>query len=325
MDPRRTASALGVGWLLLVRGLVRLRRLGPGRRRYEQQLQAILVEGLGEVYFRDGGRRARGCGRRTRRSYAQDWVSWTRFCAASGVPVLALTLGTLVMFVEWLWTQSGGRKGTCTAPSTIDRRISGTAVSARSEHGVRLEDGVARLGRNRLKQLVKEMEEQGETRGRGQAPPLLVEHLVKISTACPDNLTGLRDRALVLMHFAVAGRRHDLAFNRVRDYAETPGSIQADLRVSKISLRVVPVPYGSRPSFPTSRSSPATSKSSISGRATPCSACCRAVGQVTCVPGAVRLTNAFRFTLRRESTQSTGSEAATLWAKDERGFDAAAE
>ncbi|MGR6975229.1 hypothetical protein ACU639_37610 [Streptomyces cynarae] len=87
----------------------------------------------------------------------------------------------------------------------------------------------------------------GETRGRDQAPPLLVEHPVKISAACPDNLTGIRDRALVLMHFAVAGRRHELAFNRVRDYAETPGGIQADLRVSKIRPRVVPVPYGSRP------------------------------------------------------------------------------
>ncbi|MGA6172493.1 hypothetical protein ACPEIF_19870 [Streptomyces sp. NPDC012600] len=76
-----------------------------------------------------------------------------------------------------------------------------------------------------LKQLVKEMEENGETRGRGQAPPLLVDHLVKISAACPDNLRGLRDRALVLMHFAVAGREHELAFSRVRDCAETPGGI----------------------------------------------------------------------------------------------------
>ncbi|MFI6107590.1 integrase [Streptomyces sp. NPDC051310] len=112
-------------------------------------------------------------------------------------------------------------------------------VSARAEHGVWLEDGVARLARNRLKQLVKEMEASGETRGRGQAAPLLVEHLVKISAACPDNLRGIRDRALVLMHFAVAGREHDLAFNRVRDYAETPGGIQADLRVSKVCPRVV--------------------------------------------------------------------------------------
>ncbi|MCX4429607.1 integrase [Streptomyces mirabilis] len=185
----------------------------------------------------------------TRRSYAQDWTSWSKFCAGSGVPVLAVTPGTLVMFVEWLWTQPGGKKGTCTAPSTIDRRISGTVVSARAEYGVRLEDGVARLARNRLKQLVKEMEENGETRGRGQAPPLLVEHLVKISAACPDNLQGIRDRALVLMHFAVAGREHELAFNRVRDYAETPAGIQADLRVSKVRPRIVPVPYGSRPSI----------------------------------------------------------------------------
>lgn len=77
----------------------------------------------------------------TRRSYAQDWASWTKFCASSEVPVLAVTPGTLVMFVERLWTQPGGRKGTCTAPSTIDRRLSGTVVSARAEHGVRLEAG----------------------------------------------------------------------------------------------------------------------------------------------------------------------------------------
>ncbi|MEV6296736.1 hypothetical protein AB0M41_41440 [Streptomyces sp. NPDC051896] len=138
-------------------------------------------------------------------------------------------------------------KGACTAPSTIERRISGTVVSARAEHGVRLEDGVARLARNRLKQLVKEREENGETRGRGQAPPLLVEHLARISAACPDNLRGIRDRAMVLMHFAVAGREHELAFNRVRDYAEIPGGIQADLRVSKVRLCIVPFLYGSGP------------------------------------------------------------------------------
>ncbi|MFH8760325.1 hypothetical protein [Streptomyces atroolivaceus] len=149
------------------------------------------------------------------------------------MPALAVAPGTLVMFVEWLWTQPGWKKGSFTAPSTIDRRISGTVVSARAQHGLKLEDGVARLARNRLKQLVKEMEEDGETRGRGQAPPLLVEHLIRISAACPDNLMGIRDRALVLMHFAVAGREHELTFNLVRDYAENPGGIQADLRVSR--------------------------------------------------------------------------------------------
>ncbi|MEW2615018.1 hypothetical protein AB0937_33520 [Streptomyces sp. NPDC047880] len=72
-------------------------------------------------------------------------MSWSKFCTANGVLVLAITPGTLVMFVEWLWTQPGWKKGTFTAPSIIDRRISGTVVSARAEHGLKLEDGVARL------------------------------------------------------------------------------------------------------------------------------------------------------------------------------------
>ncbi|MFJ2241810.1 hypothetical protein [Streptomyces sp. NPDC087859] len=63
-----------------------------------------------------------------------------------------------------------------------------------------------------------------------------------ISAACPDKLMGIRDRALVLTHFAVAGREHGLASNRVRDYAETLGGIQTDLRVSKVR----PVSFRSR-------------------------------------------------------------------------------
>ncbi|WP_331742815.1 integrase (plasmid) [Streptomyces sp. NBC_00868] len=186
---------------------------------------------------------------RTRTGYAQDWASWSRFCGESGVPLLAVTPVTLTAYVEWLWTQPGWKAGTGMAPSTIDRRISGTVVSARDEHGVKLEEGVARLARHRLRQLMKEMEKNGEKRGRGPAAPLLVDHLTAISAACPDNLRGIRDRALVLMHFAVAGREHELAATRVRDYAEAPGGIQADLRVSKVRPRVVPVPYGSRPSI----------------------------------------------------------------------------
>lgn len=98
----------------------------------------------------------------TRDGYAQDWAAWAKCCAATSAPLLAVTPGTLVLFVEWLWTQPGWKKGTYTAPRTIDRRITGTVVTARTEHGIKLEDGVARLARNRLKQLVKEMEANGE-------------------------------------------------------------------------------------------------------------------------------------------------------------------
>ncbi|MFE6962159.1 hypothetical protein [Streptomyces sp. NPDC057696] len=41
-------------------------------------------------------------------------------------------------------------------------------------------------------------------------------------------MPGVRVRALV-MHFAVAGREHELAANRVRDYADATGGLTADL------------------------------------------------------------------------------------------------
>ncbi|WP_455362139.1 hypothetical protein [Streptomyces sp. SYSU K21746] len=61
-------------------------------------------------------------------------------------------------------------------------------------------------------------------------------------------MRGLRGVPHASHRFAVAGREHELAANRVRDYVEAPAGIQADLRVSKVCPRVVPVPYGSRPS-----------------------------------------------------------------------------
>ncbi|MGW3820486.1 hypothetical protein [Streptomyces sp. NPDC005046] len=78
---------------------------------------------------------------RTRTGYAQDWASWNRFCAACGVPLLAVTPGALVMFVEWLWTTRPGpsarpwwmrsrrsrRRG---LPSSQGRRSAGTPADS---------------------------------------------------------------------------------------------------------------------------------------------------------------------------------------------------
>ncbi|MEU6228542.1 hypothetical protein [Streptomyces sp. NPDC047042] len=61
------------------------------------------------------------------------------------------------------------------------------------------------------------------------------------------------------MHFAVAGREHELALNRVRDYADTPGGLTANLRVSKVRPRIVPVPYGSRSPFSSTTSTASSS------------------------------------------------------------------
>ncbi|MFH9229037.1 hypothetical protein [Streptomyces lydicus] len=56
---------------------------------------------------------------RTRTSYAADWQAWERFTAETGLPLLAVRPGTLVLFFEWCWHQSGHKSGLFLAPSTI--------------------------------------------------------------------------------------------------------------------------------------------------------------------------------------------------------------
>ncbi|MER6213615.1 integrase [Streptomyces sp. NPDC001674] len=179
----------------------------------------------------------------TKDGYEQDWGTWESFTAEKGLPVLGVEEGTLVAFVHWLWQQPGKRAGTSTAPSTIRRRLSGVIVTGRQEHGLVLDRKVGALAREYLGALVKQMEKAGEVRGTGPAPALLPVHMKKISKALPENLRGVRDRSLMTMHFAVAGREHELAYLRNRDITEDSDGrgLLVDIRVSKVSPRKVKV------------------------------------------------------------------------------------
>ncbi|MCX4429605.1 integrase [Streptomyces mirabilis] len=180
--------------------------------------------------------------------YRADWKQWEQFTALLGLPVTAITPGSLTAFVEWLWFQPGWKPGTCTAPSTIDRRLSGVVVTGRTEHRLLLHKTVAARARRVLKAKVKELQKGDEVRGRGPAPALLAEHLRAAVLAAPDNRLGIRDRSIGLTHFAVAGRQHEIAYLRLRDFTETEHGMEVDIRVSKIAPRKAKVPFGSRPS-----------------------------------------------------------------------------
>ncbi|MFM9625117.1 integrase [Streptomyces turgidiscabies] len=191
---------------------------------------------------------------RTRTGYAADWQAWIRFCAEEDLPPAAVRSGTLVAFVEWCWHQparppkDGQAPGRLTAPSTIDRRLSGVVVTARRQLKLQLAEDVAEEARALLRAKVKKMEKDGEQRGRGPAPALLVRHMEKVAATLPRNRFGVRDLALMTLHFAIAGREHEVAHLRVRDIAEDPEGrgLIVDVRVSKVAPRTVEVPFGSR-------------------------------------------------------------------------------
>lgn len=177
----------------------------------------------------------------TQRAYVADWKAWLAFSAETDLPPTAATRGTLRAFVAWLWDRGA-------APTTIDRRLAGVVVTLRREHRAAINPDDTAAARELLKGYVRAAAELRQApRGRGQTAPLLLADLRRISAACPNTLAGVRDRALLLLGFAIAGRRSEVAGLTVRDIADDPNGLVVDVRVSKTKPRTVAVPYGSNP------------------------------------------------------------------------------
>lgn len=182
----------------------------------------------------------------TKRGYENDWALWEEFHdwlaerTRHRMPSTAVTKGTLVGFVVWLDTIK------LAAPSSIDRRITGVTVTARREHGIEVPKAATVAARQALKPL--KVDEDRIARGRGQARAATPEQLKQMAAAVPEGLTGLRDRALWLMAFFIAGRSAEVAALRVDGV--TLHSKGLKVRVPGVKgkeAREVVVAYGKNP------------------------------------------------------------------------------
>ncbi|MFF2168156.1 tyrosine-type recombinase/integrase [Streptomyces sp. NPDC058175] len=172
---------------------------------------------------------------KTKKGYAQDWKMWEEFHAwlaertGMVLPLVAVDEGTLVGFVQWLDDVKHA------APATIDRRITGVTVEARAR-GAHVPKDATVAARKALKPLKKDRARQA--RGRGQATPATPAHLRQVTAAgrtvpkkpgsrrrratyeLPE-LAVLRNHALALMEFAIAGRAAEAAALDVDDIVLT--------------------------------------------------------------------------------------------------------
>lgn len=177
----------------------------------------------------------------TTRSYAGDWKVWEAFTAENELPATRVSRGILRAFVAHLW-RSGA------APATIDRRLTGVTVTLRRQHQIQVDPEAVRDAREMLKDYVRAAAAaQHPERGRGQATAMRLTDLRAMCEACPEGIAGARDRALILMAFAVAGRRSEIAALTVADIADDPAGLLVSIRSSKTTPRTVAVPYGSNP------------------------------------------------------------------------------
>jgi integrase len=177
--------------------------------------------------------------RNTARAHESDWRAWNAYTTTVGIDPCSASTGALVGYVAYL--ERAGR-----SPNTIDRRLSGAVVGLRAR-GIEPARTATKAARTALDGYRRRLAEAGEKRGRGNAPALTVKHLRQICAACPDTLAGLRDRALVLLAFAIAGRRSEVASLLVSDIVTDDQGLVVTVRYGKTGARTVAVPFGSHP------------------------------------------------------------------------------
>ena len=175
----------------------------------------------------------------TRRAYAGDRRRFHDWCAVAGRGPLPATPETLTEYVGHL-----ARTGL--APNTIQRAVAAIRTEPRAA-GLTPPDttgAVLVLRAYRRARAAEGVREQ-------QSPPLLLSDLQAVVAGCGDELAGVRDRALIVLGWAMMARRSELTGLDISDLDEGEEGLAVLLRWSKTDQdavgHVVPVPYGSHP------------------------------------------------------------------------------
>lgn len=174
----------------------------------------------------------------TRRAYRDDWNRFTRWCATQQRTPLPATAETLAQYATSLAMAEK-------APATIGRAMAAIAKAHEAA-------GAGPLDRRGVKDVLRGYRKRYAKAGRSvkRAPALTLTALrAMIATLDPDTLTGVRDRAVIVLGFAMGARRSELAALDLTDLEPHAEGIQVTVRLSKTDKdgagRIVAVPYGS--------------------------------------------------------------------------------
>lgn len=172
---------------------------------------------------------------RTRHEYRRAFGSFVSWCEARHLAPLPASPKTVALY---LTSRTGeGRK-----PATLEQDLAAIRAAHR----------LAGFASPREAAVVREVR-AGIRRRLGVAQtrkaPLLVEQVKALAEALPASLSGVRDRALLLLGFAGAFRRSELVALTVEDLEWTEEGLKVRLRRSKTDPegegRTVGIPRGS--------------------------------------------------------------------------------
>ena len=154
----------------------------------------------------------------TRRAYASDWNHFTSWADAAGLGTLPAAPGSVALYLSAF--------ADTLKVATLGRRL--TAI--RQAHAVAGKpfDAAAPELREVWKGIIR-------SKGRASDPvaPAHLQDLIAMLSALPDSLTGIRDRALLLIGFAGGFRRSELVALDLTDIGFTGEGLVIRLRRSK--------------------------------------------------------------------------------------------
>lgn len=170
----------------------------------------------------------------TKRSYGSDWADFSAWCAARGFDPLPARPTTVILYVTDLADRY--------KVSTITRRLS--AIS--QAHRIAGHESPTRNAQ--VHEVMKGLKRQKGT-AREKRTAILVRDIQAIVNRLPDNLLGIRDRALLLVGFAGGFRRSELAALDVEDVEFTDDGLVVTVQRSKTDQEArgekVGITYGS--------------------------------------------------------------------------------
>ena len=158
----------------------------------------------------------------TIRAYESDWKDFTAYCQARSLSSLPADPETVSIYISHLAKERNMK------PATIARRL----ASISTMHLMQKLDSPAALRHFCVKSTW-----DGIKRSKGTAQtrkdPTTINVLRALIAETPDTLTGIRDRALLLLGFAAAFRRSELVALRVEDLKYVSQGLEIVIRSSK--------------------------------------------------------------------------------------------
>jgi site-specific recombinase XerD len=174
----------------------------------------------------------------TQRAYTADWADFSDWCAAEGLESLPARPETVGLYCAAL--------AETYKPATITRRLAAIAKQHRNAG----HESPASLRHSAVHDVIAGIRRDKGVR-QDQKRALATDELRRMIVAIPEDLLGLRDRALLLIGFSGGFRRSELAAITVANVEDTPDGLKILIPRSKTDQegqsRTIGIAYGSNP------------------------------------------------------------------------------